>query len=147
MAGLSPKARYSIAQQSEMFRIADSDYGRSLTDLRRATGIGGESNSTLKGWVNGSAMPAWALGELCEKGGLPDHLASLVLEPFQRFVGTPDESEGDLDALATMCSDFLAEYSRARHPESPGGIHIVHTEKLDLTKLRRGLQAYARRAA
>lgn len=144
MADLGPKARVSVdVQQGEMFRLADRDYGLSCAELARKSGI---SLSTLKGWARGSAMPAWALGALCE-AGLPDDLATLALEPFRRFIGTADEDEGDLDALATMCSDFLAEYSRARHPKSPGGIQIAHTEKMDLNKLRRGLQAHARRNA
>lgn len=53
--------------------------------------------STLKGWREGAAMPAWALGEL----RLPDDLTSLVLSPFAKHVGTDEgEGEGDLDALA-----------------------------------------------
>lgn len=144
MADLNPKARYSVdVKQGEMFRLAERDYGLTIAELKRKSGI---STSTLTGWKNGSAMPAWALGALCE-AGLPDELATLTLEPFGRFVASADETEGDLDALATMCSDFLAEYSRSRHPNSPGGIHIVHTEKEVLTTLRRGLQAHARRQA
>lgn len=140
MAELSAKARYSIAKQAEMFRLAERDYGLTIAELARQSGI---SKSTIKGWRDGSAMPAWALGEL----GIPDELASLVLDPFNKFVGTAGEDDGDLDALATKASEFLAEYSRARHPASAGGIHIVPQERAGLTELRQGLRAYARKAA
>lgn len=123
-----------------MFRLAERDLGLTIAELARQSGI---SKSTIKGWRDGSAMPAWALGELA----IPDDLASLVLDPFGKFIGTAGEDDGDLDALATKASEFLAEYSKARHPDSPGGIHIVHTEKASLTELRQGLRAHARKAA
>lgn len=143
MGNLSAKAQYSVAQQHDMLRRAKDDFGLDAATLARKIGV---SKSAVKGWQDGSAMPAWALGALCE-AGVPDELASLVTDPFNRYVGSADETDGDLDELATLCGEFLAEYAKARHPKSPGNIQIVHTEKPKLVEIRQRLRAHARKAA
>lgn len=126
-----------------MFRFAERDHGLSLTRLHLHTGI---PATTLKGWQTGAAMPAWALGKLGGDGGIPDHLLSLVLEPFRRHVGTDEDGQGDLDTAALDCSAFAASVAKARHPASPGGIAIVPQECAGIVPLARQAIGSARRA-
>ncbi len=126
MADLSQNARNSVALQREMFRLAEHEHGLSIAVLARTRGI---SVSTLKGWREGAAMPAWALGEL----DLPDDLVSLVLTPFARAVVSTD-SEGtslaaDYDGLGLEALGLAGEVAQARSKDSPGGTAIVHTEE------------------
>lgn len=71
-------------------------------------------------------MPAWALGEL----RLPDDIVSLVLTPWDRFVVTDEASGGaDFDGLGIEAHGLAGEVQQSRHPESPGGVNIVHMEQ------------------
>lgn len=126
-----------------MFRFAEQDHGLSLRILHLRTDI---SLSTLKGWRDGSAMPAWAMGKLGKQGGIPDHLLSLVLEAFERHVGTDEDGEGDLDTAALDASEFAQAVQRARHPSSPGGVAIVPQERIVILPCARKSVASARRA-
>lgn len=122
MADLSPQARNSVALQKEMFRLAEHEHGLSLAVLARTRKI---ALSTLKGWNTIAAMPAWALGAL----DLPDDLASLVLQPYGKHVGTDEhDGEPDFDALGLEALGLGSEVAAARSPASPGGIAIVHSE-------------------
>ncbi len=126
MADLSQNARNSVALQREIFRLAEQEHGLTIAVLSRTRKI---SVSTLKGWREGSAMPAWALGEL----QLPDDLVSLVLTPFDRaVVSTIDEGAGlasDYDGLGLEALGLAGEVAQARSKDSPGGTAIVHTEQ------------------
>lgn len=144
MADLCQSARNSVAVQQEVFRYAERDHGLSLKVLHLKTDI---AISTLKGWANGSAMPAWALGKLGKEGGVPDHLLSLILEPFAKHVGTDEDGEGDLDTAALDAGEFQAAVQRARHPASPGGVAIVPQEIAAILPLARKSVASGRRAA
>lgn len=107
MADLSQLARNSIALQYEMFRLAEHEHGLSLAILAKTRGI---APSTLKGWRDGAAMPAWALGEL----RLPDDVVSIILAPFARHVGTDEPGAGDLDELACEAAGLVSEYVEAK---------------------------------
>lgn len=144
MADLCQLARNSIVAQREMFRWAEQDHGITLKILFLRTDI---SMSTLKGWRDGAAMPAWAIGKLGKLGGIPDHLLSLVVEPFDRHVGTDEDGEGDLDTAALDASEFVQAVQRARHPRSPGGVAIVPQERVAIVPLVRKNAASSRRAA
>lgn len=146
MANLSPTARNSVAAQQELFRRAASDElpePLTLRALEQRTGI---SFSTLKGWRDGAAMPAWAIGELGD-AGIPDHLLSLVTAPWKRNVSTDEDGDGDLDTAALAANDFSNEVQRARHPASPGGPAIVPQERAVIVpKLQVAKSAIARAA-
>ncbi len=127
-----------------MFRLAENEHGLSIAVLSRTRNI---SISTLKGWREGSAMPAWALGEL----DLPDDLVTLMLSPFRRAVVTVDgEGEAaaiDYDGLGLEAHGLAGEVAQARSKDSPGGTAIVHTEA-ELIKARaRRLAGKTRRVA
>lgn len=139
MADLSPRARNSVALQQEMFRLADRDYGLSVAVLARSSGI---SPSTIKGWRDGAAMPLWAIGEL----SIPDDIASLVLAPFAKHIGTDEDGEGDLDTAALDAGEAQQAVQRARHPNSPGGVSIVPQEVAAIVPLLRKSVASGRRA-
>jgi len=107
MADISQLARNSVALQAEMFRLAEHEHGLSLAVLARTRPI---PYSTLKGWKDGAAMPAWALGEL----RLPDDVASIVLTPFSKHVGTDEPGTGGLEDLACEAAAFTSEYVEAK---------------------------------
>lgn len=144
MADLSQNARNSVALQREAFRLAEQEHGLSIAVLSRTRKI---SLSTLKGWRDGSAMPAWALGEL----RLPDDIATLILQPFGRAVLTTDEDGEacavDYDALGLEALGLASEVAQARSEESPGGTAIVHTEEAMIKARARRMAAKSRKAA
>lgn len=143
MADLSSPARDSVAAQAELFRRAHSEEGLSLRALAAKTPI---PFSTLKGWRDGSAMPAWAIGALGD-AGVPDHLLSLITAPWQRCVVTEEDGDGDLDTAAIAALDFAAEAHKARHPQSPGGVAIVPQEAAIIHPKRQRAIGLMRRAA
>ena len=136
------QAQNSIDAQGDMFRLADRDHGLSLQRLHLKTKI---SKNTLKGWANGTVMPAWALFKLGSVGGIPDHLLSLVGEPFERHVGTDETGDGDLDTAGIDMADAVHAIAKARHPASPGGVAIVPQEVAQILPLIRTACSSARR--
>ncbi len=135
MADLSRSARNSVALQREMFRLAETEHGLSIAVLARTRDI---ALSTLKGWRDGAAMPAWALGEL----RLPDDLTSLVLSPFGKHVGTDEEGEGDLHTLAHETAGFTSEFV----DRIADGV-ICHVDKAAMRQRARKIVPIARRVA
>lgn len=144
MADLSLPARDSVQAQQELFRRAQQEEGLSLAVLHQR-----DKNlpkSTLRGWASGAtAMPAWAIGALGE-AGVPDHLLSLVTQPFGRCVTTEEEGEGDLDTAADDALQFGSAVQRARSPRSPGGTTIVPQEVAVIVPLKQRATASMRRA-
>lgn len=145
MADLSLPARDSVAAQQELFRRAGSEEGLSLAALHaRDKHL---RMSTLRGWASGeTAMPAWAIGALGE-AGIPDHLLSLVTAPWTRSVVTDEETDSDMDDAADAAGEVVTAVRRARHPNSPGGVAIVHTEKAEIVPLVRRARAKLRKVA
>ena len=143
LADLSLPARDSVSAQSELFRRAAAEEGLSLRAIAAKTPI---PFSTLKGWRDGAAMPAWALGALGD-AGVPDALLSLITAPWKRCVVTEEDGEGDLDTAAIAANDFAGSVQKARHPKSPGGIAIVPQEAAVIHPIRQRATAALRRAA
>ena len=110
MADVPLPGRDSIEAQRELFRLAERDFGLSIAAIAARSPL---HASTIKGWREGAAMPAWALGALGE-AGVPDHLLSLVLAPFGRHVETDEVSDGDLDELSREGAHFVADHADAR---------------------------------
>jgi hypothetical protein len=138
LANLSLPAQDSVAAQRELFRRA-AKKGLTIAVLNAR-----DSNlktSTLKGWASGqTAMPAWAIGALGE-AGVPDHLLTLVTDPFGRCVVSKDQGEGDLDAAAQDAIEFVGALARARSPSSLGGCAIVPQEMAVIVPLKERAQA------
>lgn len=128
----------SVAAQRELFRLAEAECGLSIRAIAARSPL---PVSTLKGWREGNAMPAWALGALGE-AGVPDHLLSLVLEPFGRHVGTDESDDGDLDHLGRESAHYLAEHADAK----ADGV-VTHIEKAKLKGRARRIAGVARRVA
>lgn len=140
MADLSRLARNSVELQREMFRLAEHEHGLSLTILSKTRDI---PRQTLRDWATGTVMPAWALGEL----RLPDDVASLVLSPYAKHVGTDEEGEADPDALAREAIGLAGEVAAARDPSGPGGSTIVPMERERIRNRARQLTPKARAVA
>lgn len=143
MADLSLPARDSVAAQQEMFRLAQKEEGLSLRALSQRSPI---PYNTLRGWAGGSAMPAWAIGELAD-AGIPDHLLSLITAPWKRSLVTDEETDTDLDDAAEVAGELASAVRRARHPNSPGGVAIVHTERAEIIPIARRALPKLRRIA
>jgi hypothetical protein len=143
MSDLPILGRNSVEQQAVMFRLCERDYGLTTKSLSKLANI---PLTTLKGWKNGTAMPAWGLFALAD-AGIPDHLISLVSGPFQRSVTTNSDDGDSLDLLAQIAADLAYHYAHARHPSSPGGTVIVPQEVPNLSDIADRLKAASRKAA
>lgn len=143
MADLSLPARDSVAAQSELFRRAASEQQLTIAAIASRSGI---APATLKGWKDGAAMPAWAIGAL-GSAGVADELLSLITSPWNRCVVTEEGGDGDLDTAAIEAADFVGEVARARSPNSPGGVAIVPQEAAIIHPKRQRACAAMRRAA
>lgn len=138
MANIPLAGRDSVEAQREMFRLAQKELGLSIPVIAKRSPL---SESTLKGWRDGAAMPAWALGAL-GNAGLPDHLLSLVTEPFGKHIGTDGTDDGDLDALGRESAGYIAEKLEA---EADGV--VTHIERSKLKERAHRICSVARRAA
>lgn len=128
MCNQQAKARNSVELQERLFRLAERDRGLTLAILSDDTRI---PLATLRGWKNGTTMPAWAIGALGE-AGVPDYLLSLVLNPFKRHVGTDQDGDGTLHEAAFEANGFSQEYLSATSPDSEGGAAITPREAAKL---------------
>jgi hypothetical protein len=144
MSNLFATAQDSVDAQAEMFRRAEREEGLSIRAINRR--FNPLKVSTMEGWRDGAQMPAWAVGAL-GAAGVPDHLLSLITDPFGRVVTTEPEGEGDLDTAASDALEFAGEVQKARSPKSPGGLAIVPQEKALIEPKRQRACASMRRAA
>lgn len=133
------KARDSVLQQAELFRLAEHRFGLRICDISAATDI---PESTLKGWRGGSVIPAWGLFALSD-AGVPDELLSLVGKPFGKTILSAGAI--DLEEIAEIASELEYQYSAARRPNSEAGINLGHRERLSLGEIADRLAAIARR--
>ena len=123
------------AGQLTMFRLAERDHGLSLKILALESGI---PHGTLRSYAQGTAMPVSALVKLARV--IPNELTSLMLDPGGKVVADAEPEETDIDDLARAAVDILQKYVAARHPESAGGIRIVHSETDDIKLAASSLQ-------
>lgn len=138
MADLCPAGRDSVDAQRELFRLAAKECGLTIPVIAGRSPL---SISTMKGWRDGAAMPAWAIGALGE-AGVPDHLLSLITDPFGRAVLTPNPEDGDLEVLGREGAHFLAEHADARADGT-----VTPIERSKLKERARRIEAVARRVA
>jgi hypothetical protein len=140
MCDVAFKARV-LERQQKMFARAPK-YGWPLSTIAKQSGF---HPNTVSGWANGgSSMDMWAFARLCLF--LPDELTSVMLEPAGKSVVSQDLEPMCLDELAATALEFVASHARARHPDSPGGIRIVHSEEADLREKAGKLRVVAGRA-
>ena len=123
------------AGQLAMFRLAERDHGLSLKILALDSGI---PFGTLRSYSQGTAMPVSALVKLSRV--IPNELTSLMLDPGGKVLADAEPEETDIDDAAIAALDLLSRYVKARHPESPGGVRIVHSEVADIRLAASGLQ-------
>lgn len=142
MARNTSLAQDIIARQERVLRLAERDYGLTLSVLEAETGIG---KTTLATYKRETAMPAYALVLL--SAVIPDELVSLMFEPVGKHVATNDGDEGDLDALARDSAGYNVEYLNARHPEGEGGADITPRERANLKDRARRIASIAQKAA
>lgn len=138
MADIPLPGRDSIDAQREVFRLAEKEEGLTLAAIAARSPL---KLGTLKGWRDGAAMPAWALGAL-GAAGVPDHLLSLLIAPFGKHVGSDESDDGDLDVLGREGAHFLAEKADA---EADGV--VTHIERSMLKGRARRIAGVARKAA
>ncbi|CAB4140243.1 hypothetical protein UFOVP407_39 [uncultured Caudovirales phage] len=142
MANLPLPARDCVEAQREMFRLAERECGLSIKAIARRSPL---SASTMEGWRNGAAMPAWAIGALGD-AGVPDHILSVVLDPYARHVST-NGNDDTLEELADASREFVHAHDKARSPASPGGIQIVPQERAEIVPFARKVKGKARRVS
>jgi len=123
------------AGQLAMFRLAERDHGLTLKILALETGI---PHGTLRSYAQGTAMPVSALVKLTR--AIPNELTSLMLDPGGKAVSDADAEETDLDDAAIAALEYALRWAKSRHPDSPSGVKIDHTEKPGLHLAAAGLQ-------
>ena len=138
MADVPPNGRDSIDAQRDLFRLAAKECGLTIAAIAARSPL---CASTMKGWREGAAMPAWAIGALGE-AGVPDHILSLVLEPYGRATITPETNDGDLDALSREGAHFVADHADARADGK-----VTPIERDGLRERARRLASLARKVA
>jgi hypothetical protein len=123
--------------QVRMFDLAARKYGFTRKVLHLETGI---SEGTLRCWIAGtSMMPLDGFVKLAAINGFPNELLSLVLDPAGRAIVDADPDETDQDDAAIAALEYALRWARARHPDSPSGIKIDHTERPDIELAADGL--------
>lgn len=142
MANLPLPARDCVEAQREMFRQAERECGLTIALIAKRSPL---KASTLQGWRDGAAMPAWGLGAL-HAAGIPLHILSQVLDAYALHVGENAPAD-DLEELADASRDFIHEHDKARSPTSPGGVAIVPQERAVIVPLARKVKAKARKVA
>lgn len=101
--------------------------------------------STVKGWASGTPMPITGFAAIANIDGFPNELLSFVLP--NKSIHDAEADETDYDDLARKAIEYVALHAKARHPNSPGNIRIVHSEEPDLRISARGLKSAAKKVA
>jgi DNA-binding transcriptional regulator YiaG len=130
--------------QMHMFDIAYRKHGFSRKILASHMEV---SVSTVRSWEEGASMPVHAFVKLARVPKFPNELLSLMLEPADRVVADAEEDESDLDDLALSALDVLVQYVAARHPDSPSGIKIDHTERGAIKDAAKAIAGRAKKVA
>jgi hypothetical protein len=130
-----------LEQQEAMLRLAERDHGITAKRLALETGI---PLSTVQSWRRACAPAGMSMADFVAVSRvIPDELTSLCFEPAEKRLTPVGEGHSDIDALALLAIEFAAAYGNARHPGSPGGVEIVHTEAAKLHDIRRRMVAQA----
>jgi hypothetical protein len=123
--------------QVRMFDLAKNKHGFSLKVLHLETDI---PMDTLRDWITGkSGMPLAGFVALSAIKEFPNELLSLPFEAAGRSVCDAEPEETDQDDAAVAALEYALKWARARHPSSPSGVRIDHTERPDLELAAEGL--------
>jgi hypothetical protein len=139
MSIVDPRARDSVAQQAELFRLAEHRFGLTIAKISKSSGL---PETTLRNWRNGAAITAWGLFALGE-AGVPDELLSLVSLPLGKAIVSTGTSTNE--ELCELAADLDYTYANARRPNSEAGVEISHREALSIGEIADRLRAVARR--
>lgn len=126
------------ANQGELFRLAERDYGLTIAALATETGI---SESALKSYAQSNIfarakMPLWVFAELCKV--IPDDVTSIMLRPADKCVLTLLPQDDDLDKLTAEAVEFAADKLRR---EADGT--VCHIDRAALAERARRLTVKA----
>jgi hypothetical protein len=145
MCNVDREIQNILAIQSDMFRLAKRDYQLSPKRLAALSGI---PEATVASWAHPqrpASMPVHGFIRLLPH--IPDDLSSLLTEPADKHIGSNVPSDNDIHDLIAGASELSHEGVRAMHPESPGGVHIVPSERGKIRDISRRLAPKARAVA
>ncbi|QEH79919.1 hypothetical protein EIK56_17980 [Sphingomonas sp. C8-2] len=125
----------TIAAQARFFDLADQ-HGFTRKFISLSTGI---PTGTLKDWANGTMMPLAGAVKIIRIKGLPNDIATLLIEKSGKSISDAEPDETDVDDAAIAALEYALEWARARHPASPSGTRIDHTEKPNVAQAGRHL--------
>ncbi len=130
-----------LGAQEAMLRLAERDHGITAKRLALETGI---PLSTVQSWRRATAPACMSVADfIAVSRVIPDELTSLCFEPVGKRVMPIGEQHSDIDAFALLAMEYASAYGNARHPDSPGGTDIVHSEAARLHDIRRRMAALA----
>lgn len=97
------------ANQAELFRLAERDYGLTIAALATETGI---SESALKSYAQSNIfarakMPLWVFVELCKV--IPEDVTSIMVAPASKCILPIIPDDSDLDKLTAEAVAFAAD--------------------------------------
>lgn len=142
MCNRDAETQHVLALQADMFRLAKRDYALTFKRLSLLSGV---PDATIESWSKGVAMPVYGLVKLAPH--IPDELTSLLMEPADKHIGSNEPSSNCLHDLNEVASAYTHEMARATHPDSPGGVHVVPSERGRLRDISRRMAPKARAVA
>ena len=133
----------TLKAQAQFFNLAvQSGFTRNVIHL--STGI---PAPTLKDWANGTMMPLAGLVKILAIKDFPNEIASVLIERSGKSFSDAEPEETDQDDAAIAALEYALEWARARHPASPSGTRIDHTEKPGVQRAGRRLADRAGKVA
>ena len=103
--------------------------------------------TTLKYWEETGSVPLDGFVAIASVKGFPNELLSLPFEAASKAIADDEPEDHDVDDLARAAIEVLSKYVSARHPDSAGGIRIVHSEIPEIQQSARALKAAAKKVA
>ena len=100
------------ANQAELFRLAERDYGLTIAALATETSI---PEKTLASYNHSNIfarakMPLWVFIRLCKV--IPDDVTSIMVEPAGKCILSLLPQDDDLDRLTAEAVEFAADKLR-----------------------------------
>jgi hypothetical protein len=131
-----------VAQTTMLEEAARRGFTRKVLHLHTKIPL-----TTLKSYEEGTAMPFAAFAKIAAVRNFPNDLLNLMMEVSGKEVCDATSHETDYDDLARAALEYASAHASYRHPESDGGIRLVHTETPSLKMKARALKAAAKKVA